>query len=402
MQKSKDKVRLPRNVVVLSFVSFFQDAASELLYPILPLFIVSILGASPAVLGLIEGIAEGTASALKAVSGRLSDRFARKPLIFAGYSLSGLSKPLIGLATGWPLVLVARFMDRTGKGIRTSPRDALIVADTPAEIRGAAFGFHRAADSLGAVVGPLIGLGLYYALHVDADPKKRMSLLFFAAFIPAVVSVVLIARVREHRPSTGKSKAEPITDETFDPAFRRVVGFLFLFGVINFSDTFILLRAKTLGLTFVQVILAYVAYNITYTLLSYPAGKISDRVDRRFVFATGLAIFAVAYFGLGIVHTAGWVWLLLPLYGGYTALTDGVSKAWVADMLPSSKMGTGIGIYHAIYGAAVLIASLWAGAFWHGSGSLPLKVSGGVAAGLAVALVVFAKTFTRRGQVGSP
>lgn len=186
--------RLPRNVKVLSWVSFFQDAASELLYPIFPLFITVTLGAPAAALGVIEGIAEGTASVGKAVSGRLADRFRRRPLIGLGYGLSSVAKPLIGLAGAWPVALAGRFVDRVGKGVRTSPRDALLAGDTPPEIRGRAFGFHRAADTAGAVVGPLLGLALYEAFDHQLRP------LFFVAAVPAAISVALILLVREHAP----------------------------------------------------------------------------------------------------------------------------------------------------------------------------------------------------------
>src|SRR3954447_21871013 len=191
MSTTRPRARIPRNVRVLSAVSFFQDAASEMLYPVLPLFVTGVLGAPPSVVGLIEGVAEGTASVGKAVSGRLADRFRRRPLIALGYGLSSLSKPLIGLAQGWGLVLGARFFDRVGKGLRTSPRDALIAADTKPAQRGAAFGFHRAADTAGAVVGPLIGLALYEALD------HRLRPLFFIAAGPAVISVALVWLVRE-------------------------------------------------------------------------------------------------------------------------------------------------------------------------------------------------------------
>src|SRR4051812_7400855 len=245
---------LPRNVKVLSAVSFFQDAASELLYPVMPLFITGVLGAPPAVLGLIEGVAEGTASVGKAVSGRLADRFRRKPLVALGYGISSLSKPLIGLAHAWPLVLGARFTDRVGKGVRTSPRDALIAADTPPAIRGAAFGFHRAADTAGAVVGPLLGLGLYELFDHELRP------LFFVAFVPAAISVALIALVREHPPAPAelaKARREPLLPPRgiLPRRYWRVVGLVAVFGLVNFSDAFIILRASDLGLGFASIVL---------------------------------------------------------------------------------------------------------------------------------------------------
>lgn len=371
---------LSRNVRVLSGVSFFQDAASEMLYPVLPLFITGVLHAPPSVVGLIEGMAEGTASILKAVSGWLADRWRRKPLIAAGYSLSSVSKLMIGFATAWPLVLVARVADRTGKGIRGAPRDALIADDTPRVDRGRAFGFHRAADTFGAVVGPLIGLALYYALD------QRMRPLFFIAFIPATISVGLIVLVRER--SGGREEiahAVARRGGPLPPAYRRVVAFLTVFGLVNFTDALLLLRAKELGLGFAGVVLAYTLYNVTYALLSYPAGSWSDRFPRRKVFAAGLAVFAVAYLGLGLVTSAAWVWVLLPVYGAYTALTDGVSRAWVADLAPQAT-GTALGTYAGLSGAASILAGVWAGLAWGGTGRLPLLISGSVAAVLASVL----------------
>jgi MFS family permease len=375
--------RVPRNVRVLSAVSFFQDAASELVYPVLPLFVTGTLGAPPSVLGLIEGVAEGTAAVGKAVSGRLADRFRRRPLIALGYGISSAAKPLLALAGAWPVVLGARFADRVGKGVRTSPRDALIAADTPPEIRGRAFGLHRAADSAGAVVGPLLGLGLYEALD------HRLRPLFVFAAIPAFLSVLLIAFVREHAPPAGGRAAEArpaIALRALPRRYWRVVGFLAAFGVLNFSDAFIILRARELGLGFVGIVLAYALYNLVYAALSLPAGIHSDRSSRRLVFTVGLVPFAVAYLGLGLAGSGGWVWVLLPLYGAYTALTDGVARAWVADLLPDQALGTGIGAYQGITGACALVAGVWAGLAWGSDGRLPLLVSGGGVALLVLAL----------------
>ncbi len=374
-----EKKKLGRNVIVLSWVSFFQDAASELLYPVMPLFITGVLHAPPAVLGLIEGVAEGTASIMKAISGRLSDVRARKPMVGLGYGISSVSKLLIGFATGWPFVLFARFVDRTGKGIRTSPRDVLIVADTDPSMRGRAFGFHRAADTAGAVLGPLLALALYEA--VTHDLRK----MFYFAFIPAAISTALIIFVRESNAPAAAAKGR---GRDLPGHYRRVVAFLTLFALINFSDALLILRAKELGFGFVSIVVVYALYNLSYAALSYPAGIVSDRMPRRFVFATGLVFFAVAYVGLGLVHDRVWVWVLLPLYGAYTALTDGVSKAWVSDLVPESSVGTGLGLYHALWGGGVLVAGIWAGAAWGDGGRFPLVLSGCIAAVLAVALLV--------------
>src|SRR3954471_21615087 len=231
---------LPRNVKVLSLVSLLQDMASELVYPVVPLFVTGVLGAPPSVLGLIEGVAEATASVGKAVSGRLADRFKRRPMIALGYGISSAAKPLIGLATGWPLVLAARFTDRVGKGVRTSPRDALLAGEVDASNRGRAFGFHRAADSTGAVLGPLLGLMLYELLD------HRLRPLFFVAAIPALLSVALIAFVREHPPPPDAERPPAVPVRELPPHYWRVVAFLALFGLANFSDALLILRADEL------------------------------------------------------------------------------------------------------------------------------------------------------------
>ena len=387
VEGSTSTERLPRNEIVLSWVSFFQDAASEMLYPVLPLFLTGVLGAPVAVVGLIEGVAEAMASVMKIVSGRLADVRKRRPLVAAGYGLSSLAKPLIGLAQAWPLVLVARFVDRTGKGIRTSPRDALIADDTPPSMRGRAFGFHRAADTAGAVCGPLIGLGVYELL---GGHTRNIRPLFFIASIPAIISVALVVFVhaaKSHPMTHDAAKPVPLRGE-YPRHFWRVLVFLTFFGVVNFSDALLILRAKALGLGFVSIILAYVLYNLTYAGLSYPAGRLSDRVPRRAVFATGLAVFALAYLGLGVVTTAAAVWPLLAVYGAFTALTDGVGKAWISDLLPVEHQGSGLGLYQGVVGAGSLVAGVWAGLAWNGNGRIPLVISGSVAAVLAIVLFV--------------
>ncbi|HEX7444552.1 MAG TPA: MFS transporter, partial [Acidimicrobiales bacterium] len=373
---------LSRNIKVLSAVSFFQDTASEMLYPILPIFVTSVLGAPPAVLGLIEGIAEATASLSKVFSGRLADLRRRRPLVATGYSISAIAKPLIGLATGWPLVLVGRFADRVGKGVRGPPRDALIADDTTPANRGRAFGFHRAADTAGAVVGPLLGLALYEAMG------QRLRPLFFIAFVPAALSVGLIFLVREGpHPRAHGQAAEPFSLAGLTPRYWRVLALLGAFSLVNFSDTLLLLRATDLGMGVVGVSLVYVLYNLSYASLSYPAGRVSDRLPRRLVFAVGLVAFAIAYVGLGLVSTKPWLWVLFPIYGGYTALTDGVSRAWVADLVPRSEVGTALGVYGGVAGIGAFVASVGAGLAWGGNGRLPLLVAGAVAALVAVLLV---------------
>ena len=381
--------RLPRNVLVLSWVSFFADASSEMLYPVFPTFVTQTLGASPAVLGLIEGVAEGTASIGKAISGRLADRVSRRrPMIAAGYGVSAIAKPIIGLARTWPLALVGRFVDRAGKGLRDSPRDAVVASDTSQETRGKGFGFQRAFDTAGAVVGPLIGLALYEALG------HRIRPLFFIAVIPGAISVGLVFLVREQprqgsarRSARERPQGSSASIGALPRRYWELLLVLGLFNLVNFSDSLLILRAKEVGLGFAEVILVYALFNLSYAALSYPAGVVSDRVPRRIVYAGGLLIFAVAYVGLGLVRSTAWVWVLFAVYGGYWALTDGVGRAWVSDVSPPELVGTGLGLYQGLVGVCVLAAGVWAGLAWGGTGRLPLILSGSAVALLAIALL---------------
>jgi MFS family permease len=393
------RVGLSRNVYIVSLVSFFQDTASEILYPVLPYFVTGVLGAPPAVLGLIEGVADGTASAMRAVSGRLADLRHRRPLVAAGYSASAFGKFLLALAGAWPMVLVSRVTDRVGKGLRGPPRDAIIADETNAANRGRAFGFHRAADTAGAVVGPLIGLGLYEVVG------HRFRPLLWIAIVPALVSVALVFLIRE-RPHPSPRVRTAWSTRELPRRFWRLIAVVAVFGLVNFPDTLLLLRAKDLHLGFAGVVLVYVLYNLTYATLSYPAGRVSDRVSRRVVFAIGLVVFAAAYLGFGLTTTAAWVWLLLPVYGAYTALTDGVSRAWVADLVPADVRGTALGIHAAVSGFGLLVAGVWAGLAWHGTGHLPFVISGIVVALLAAALLLGGTWFDAhdapRPPTGSP
>jgi len=315
-----DERGIAHNVRVLSWVSFFADASSEMLYPVFPIFVTQTLLASAAILGLIEGVAEGTASIGMAVSGRLADRIRRRRRMIAlGYGISAVAKPLIGLARAWPLALVGRFFDRAGKGLRDSPRDAVLAGESTEEVRGRTFGFQRGADTAGAVVGPLVGLALYEALG------HRIRPLFFIAFIPGAVSVVLVRLVREPTASPGRPKRDRArgqrrvggTSVKLLPArYWQILAVLALFNLVNFSDSLMLLRAKEVGLAFASVILVYALFNASYATLSLPAGIMSDRLPRRIIYAVGLLVFAVSYVGLGLARSGIWVWALFAIYAG--------------------------------------------------------------------------------------
>jgi len=377
---------LTRNVRVLCGVSFLQDAASELLYPILPIFLTVTLGAPVAVVGAVEGIAEGIASVTKLVSGRLADRIAKRPLIGLGYGLAAVGKIILALAGSWPLVLLGRGVDRVGKGIRGAPRDALLMVEADPAYRGRIFGLHRAADTAGAVVGPALGLALYELLD------HRIRPLLIIAVIPAVLSVLLVLAVRETRTTattpTPQARQTAATGEKLPTRLRTLIGVLTLFSLVNFPDALLLLRAHDLGLSTAGVIAAYICYNLAYAGLAYPAGALSDRIPRHLVFAAGLVYFAAGYLGLGLIHSPGWVFLVLPLYGGFAAATDGVGKAWVASLAPPDRQGSAQGLYQGLTGGAILIAGIWAGLAWNTTGQLPLLISGAVGLALALALLL--------------
>lgn len=378
---------LTPNVRTLSGVSFLQDAASELLYPVLPLFLTGVLGAPVAVVGAVEGVAEGVAAVTKLIAGRLADGRAKRPLIALGYGLAALGKVLVAVAGAWPVVLAGRAVDRLGKGVRGAPRDALLMVDVEPAVRGRVFGFHRAADTAGAVVGPLLGLLLYELLG------HRIRPLLVVAVVPAVLSVLLVAAVKEAPPA--QRRAQGATRGPLPRNLKALLAALTLFGLVNFPDALLLLRASELGLSVTGVIAAYVVYNAVYALASYPAGALSDRVPRHLVFAVGLLFFAAGYLGLGLIGQAWWVFVLLPVYGGFAACTDGVGKAWVASLAPPGGQGAAQGLYQGLAGGAVLVAGLWAGFAWSGDGRLPLLVSGSVAAVLAVALAALGGRLVR-------
>lgn len=387
---------LTRNLKVVSAVSLMQDAASELLYPLMPILLTTVLGAPAAVVGAVEGIAEGVAAGAKVLAGTVSDRFRKKPLVALGYGLAAVGKVLIAAASVWPVVLAGRCVDRLGKGIRGAPRDALLVQDVPPEARGRAFGFHRTADTAGAVIGPLIALAGYELLD------HRLKPLLWLAVAPAVVSVLLVFLIRERSApgapgAAGRgAPAAPTPTAPYSPpvhtplgrGFWQVVGVLGLFSLVNFPDALLLLRLHEIGFGVTEVILAYVGYNLVYSALSYPAGVVADRLAPRTVVALGLLVFATTYAGLGLTEDHLAAWLLMAGYGAYTGLTDGVGKAWVSRLLTPANQGAGQGIFQGVLGAGVLVAGLWAGLAWGGDGRVPLLVSGVIAGVIGVLLLV--------------
>ncbi len=379
-----DRGWLTRNVRVLSAVSFLQDAASELLYPLLPIYLTAVLGAPPSVVGAIEGAAEGAASITKVAVGPLGDRFAKRPLIATGYGMAALGKAIIAVAGAWPGVLAGRVVDRLGKGVRGAPRDALLVEGVDAAARGRVFGFHRAMDTLGAVVGPLLGLAGYELLD------HRIPPLLYIAIVPAVLSVLLVALVRENRRVGPRPERQPVLAGLRDLPRRywRVTAVVVGFGVVNFPDALLLLRLNEIGFGVVGVILAYVGYNLVYAVGSFPAGVLADRLPRPAVFGFGLVFFAVGYIGLGLNTNTVAACVLIAMYGLFTAFTDGVGKAWVSSLVGADRQASAQGVFQGASGLAVLAAGLWAGLLWGADGRLPLLISGVVGGLFAIALLM--------------
>lgn len=388
---------LTRNVRLLSAVSFLQDTASELLYPLLPIYLTTVLGAPPAVVGAIEGAAEGAASMTKLASGPLGDRFARRPLIATGYGMAALGKVMVAAFVSWHGVLAGRVVDRLGKGLRGAPRDALLVAGIDDAARGRVFGFHRAMDTAGAVVGPLIGLAGYELLD------HRIGPLLWIAAVPAALSVALVFLVREpRRVQTTTGTRDPVFARVKDLPRRywRTCAALVAFGLINFPDALLLLRLSEIGFSVVDVILAYVGYNLVYALASFPAGLLADRIGRIPMFGIGLVFFAIGYTGLGLTTDRGAAWLLIGVYGLFTACTDGVGKAWISSLVGPDLQASAQGIYGGASGFAILFAGVWAGLAWGADGTLPLLVSGVAGAGFAVAMLVAG--YRAKGGVPTP
>jgi MFS family permease len=378
------------NIVRLGWVSGLTDISSEMLYAVTPLFLTQILGASKSVLGLIEGVAEGTASVLKGVSGWHSDRIRkRKVFVFSGYSLSAIAKPVIGIAAGWPMVLLARFLDRFGKGVRTTARDALIADSCPPEMRGRAYGLHRAMDTAGALVGVTITLLLLSLLRSHGSEESTFRLLYWLAFIPALLGVMLILWVREVpalRPPVPPTRTVELH---YGRDYYVVLGLFSLFTLGCSSDAFLLLRTKDVGWSAEAVIGAYLCYNASYSLLSYPVGRLADRLPKVRLLGYGMLVYALVYFGFAWMPSPWMVWPLFAIYGTYIALTEGVSKALISNLVSSEVRGTALGLFYMATGLLTVLASLIAGYLWdHVSAAAPFLLGAVLALAAGVGFLI--------------
>ena len=390
MQARRNRLIFGLNPVILvaGLVSLLTDMSSEMIVPVLPLFLTAVLHTRYEAIGIIEGLAESTASVLKLFSGWISDRFGRrKPLMVAGYSLSNLVKPLLALTTTWGQVLGVRFADRVGKGVRGAPRDALIADATTDADRGKAFGFHRALDTLGAALGPLA------AFAILAASAGRYQLVFVASAVPGVVAVLLLVLFLRERKETTGTAGRTRPKFAFSSLGKRFILFSLIatvFAVGNSSDAFLVLRAQSVGMTASLIPLAYFLFNITYAVLAIPVGMLSDRIGRRTVLVFGYILFAALYFCFGIARSPSWIWVLFFAYGFYYAATEGIQKAYVADLVTPGMRGMAMGTFSAMTGLAALPASLVAGFLWQSFGAFAsFSVSTACAVLAAGLMVVF-------------
>jgi MFS family permease len=360
----RDALRaLPSTVWVLGVISLLNDAASELVYPLLPLYLATVLGAGPRALGLIEGAAEAMSALLKLVSGVWYDRVRRAKLfVVAGYGFAAVSRPLIALVASWPMLLALRLLDRLGKGLRSSPRDALLARSVPAARRGAAFGLHRAFDNAGAVIGPLLAAGLL-ALHV---PLR--DILLWAA-VPGALCVALALSLREPAADSVSAAAKPDwTWRGLPPGFRRMLVAISVFTLGQASNAFVILRAHDLGMPPAQAALLWAAVAATSTLLAVPLSAHSDRVGRVPLLTIGWTLHAVLFVMLGWIDDVGFLWVAAILLGVYMAATEGSERALIADLVPQERLGTAYGWYYLAKGLLLLPASAVFGWLWVASG----------------------------------
>jgi MFS family permease len=411
--------RLPRNVFAISLVSLLNDASSEIIYPLLPLFLSVTLGASPAIIGYIEGAAESVSSLLKLFAGYFSDRRSkRKGLVVFGYGLASFARPVLAFATSWPQVFAIRLIDRVGKGIRSAPRDAMIADSVSVKERGLAFGFHRAMDHAGAVIGPLIGYVLIYFIAADRNALAAIDYktIFLVASVPAMAAVFVVGwLVRETPPeqragmsggANSKAAANNKADANnnaaqpprlslrgFDGNFKIFLLLVALFTLSNSTDAFLIKRANEVGVSMLYIPLLWAALHAVKVLSSLIGGDLSDRLGRRTLIVSGWLLYAAVYAGFAFITSAGAAWALFLIYGIYFGLAEGTEKALVADLVRPEQRGTAFGLYNLAFGITVLPASILMGKLWAWYGAqAAFIVSAIIGAGAALLLLFLVRT----------
>ncbi len=385
------RIWLTRNLILLTMVSLAQDAASELLYPLLPILLTGVIGAAPLALGLIEGCAEAAAGFTKLISGKSSDRLGRRPFVISGYTLAGIGKAFVVVATSWPLVFLGRVTDRIGKGMRSAPRDALIADSVDKAHLGKAFGFHRTGDNIGAVIGP--GIALIALAMLDGDVRA----VAMWALIPAIISGLLTLFIRENFVKPKKVEVKVKVKHPPLPApLKKSITILVLIQLTNIPDALLLLRLYDIGFSTQGVVLSYMLFSAVTVLAAYPGGAIADKYSPRIVYSVGLVAFAAAYATLGLTQNHTVALIALALYGLFPALTDGVGKAWIAGLSEANHRGRAQGVYQASMNFAILGAGIWGGALWSkGDIQWPLVVA---AIGALTGAIVLATIHLRRAR----
>lgn len=377
------------NVILLGLVSFFADISAEMVYPLIPLYLTVFLGATPALVGIIEGIAESLSALLKVFSGHIADRYnKKKPLAFFGYSTGVLYKVMLVFSVSWPGILVARVVDRVGKGIRTAPRDVLICESAPPGQAGKAFGVHKALDMAGSAIGILIAY-ILLSRSGDIGDFKRI---FWISMIPAVLGLLLFLKIKEKRVPRCATERIPFRASIakLDRKLKLYLFVVFLFTLGNSSNAFLLLRAKDVGFTNSSVILLYFIYSVSASLLSIPAGKRSDKIGRKRLLIAGYAIFAMVYLGFAFASSKPAVIQLFLLYGVYTAVITGAERAFISEIAPPELKGTMLGLHATIIGIALFPASAIAGVLWVSFGApAPFIYGAGLSIVSAVILLFF-------------
>ena len=394
--------RLPRNVVAIGLVSLLNDASSEIIYPLLPVFLTAGLGASAKAIGIIEGLAESISSLLKLFAGYLSDRWGkRKWLVVGGYALASFTRPFLGFASNWHQVLAIRLADRVGKGVRTSPRDAMIADTVDYEQRGLAFGFHRAMDHAGAVIGPLLGylLVVLFVVNSGAPTAREFTTIFLLASVPAFLAVVVAVFFMRESPVPQPAHAEmpKLSLRGFDGNFKRFLLILALFTLSNSSDSFLILRARDSGVSFALVPLLWAAHHGSKVLSSLWGGDLSDRLGRKRLIVSGWVLYAAVYAGFAFVSHPVSVWVLFLIYGIYFGLAEGAEKALVADLVRPEQRGTAYGLYNLAFGITVFPASLLMGMIWDWKGpTAAFLISAVMGATAAALLLLFVRPHPER------
>jgi len=372
--QNNKKVFIASNIVLLGLVSFFTDISTEMVYPILPLYLSTIMGATPTIIGIIEGIAESLASVIKLFSGIFADKYGnKKRLALFGYSSSILNKIIILLSTTWTGVLFARIIDRFGKGIRTAPRDALIAEAADQSQLGKAYGFHKGLDLLGTAVGILLA---YIILRQSGSDYRKI---FLFSLIPAIIGIVFLLFVKDNKEKI-KNKIVSFGWKTLDRRLKLFLVFIFIFTLGNSSNAFILLRTYNAGFTAQNAILLYFLYNIVASVLSYPFGKLSDKIGRKNMLCLGYFFYGVVYFGIGLFSDKTLFIVLFIIYGFYTALTTGIERALIVEIVPETQKASALGLHAAIVGIGLLPASIIAGILWDSVNQSMPFIFGGVLA----------------------